>query len=460
MVSIAVGTALLAALWLLIDEVDHKYKSNALGYEVVVGPKQGAPLNLVLNTVFNLGTSVGIVPMSVYRDLHDDPRTRRKYTVTCCVPQARGDNYRGFPIIGTTDEMFSKFSIRTIKNEVDGKIKKRRLPLSFGDGRPFAYSHKDFIAFAEAFAVAKREGKTVDAAGHDHDHDHADDHSGHDHSGHDHGPDDIHFQPHHEAVIGAEVARKLGLKVGSAIIPEHGIKSGPEAHVHTESACKVVGILARTGTPLDRSVYIPMGVFLSMDNHEAIQTEGGDADSIGLSAIIVETAGHRKGQSLRYDFQTRVDAQAVVSYFEVTQLLMIVGDINKVLDVVAWLVLVVAGVSILVALYNTMNERRREIAIMRSLGAHRLQIVLIILQEASLISFVGGIVGVLLCHGAVLGLSPWIAEKTGVLVSWTAFSLDELWLILGATVLGCAAGILPAIKGSMTEVADNLGPLS
>ena len=107
-----------------------------------------------------------------------------------------------------------------------------------------------------------------------------------------------------------------------------------------------------------------------------------------------------------------------------------------------------------------MNERRREIAIMRSLGARRAQIVRIILQEALLISLIGSVLGVVLCHVATYDLSPLVADLTGVSVDWMAFSVDELWLIVGVAVLGGLAGVLPAIKGSMTEVADNLGPIS
>ena len=130
------------------------------------------------------------------------------------------------------------------------------------------------------------------------------------------------------------------------------------------------------------------------------------------------------------------------------------------LQIVSYLVLVVAATSILVALYNTMNERRREIAIMRSLGARRLQIMRVILQEALLVSLLGAALGVGVCHGAAWALSDALEGTAGVAVEWTSFSIEELWLILAVASLGGAAGILPALKGSRTPVADHLGPIS
>jgi putative ABC transport system permease protein len=155
-----------------------------------------------------------------------------------------------------------------------------------------------------------------------------------------------------------------------------------------------------------------------------------------------------------------MDAQAAWPQFEVSELLRLVGNVSDVLRIVSYLVLVVAAVSVLVALYNTMNERRREIAIMRSLGARRAHILGIILAEAVLIAGVGAVLGVAACHGAAWVFGARVGDLTGITPDWTGFSADELWLIVGVTVLGAIAGILPAVKGSRTEVADNLGPTS
>lgn len=446
-VSIAIGTLLLAALWLLLDETKAQYRYGAQGYGVIIGPQEGSTMDLVLNTVYSLGVSHGHVPFKVYRELREGggriEGTNRRVNLLYAIPQARGDTYRSYHIVGTTDEMFSEFFYK-------GSPKDRQT-LELAAGRFFSYPHEKFVEFAEEQARKKASGEPEPSHSHSHDHSHG---------SHSHG-DTIHYGPENEAVIGHEVARKLGLSLGDPIVPTHGSADDPGAHVHLESACQIVGILDRTGTPIDRMIYIPISTFLTMDGHEVIrETADATADNIGLSAIICRGKRPNDNMNVRYAFQGRRDAQAAWTHFEVGRILEIVGNATRVLDVTSWLVLIVAAVSVLVALYNTMNERRREIAIMRSLGARRNQILGIVVGEAALIALVGSVAGIVACHLVVMGLSGWVADTTGVLLDWTAFSMREVWLILFVTALGAVAGVLPAIKGARTEVAANLGPIS
>ncbi|MFO0278213.1 MAG: FtsX-like permease family protein, partial [Planctomycetota bacterium] len=112
--------------------------------------------------------------------------------------------------------------------------------------------------------------------------------------------------------------------------------------------------------------------------------------------------------------------------------------------------------TITVPLYHPTPARRPENAIMRSLGARRVQILAIIVGEAALLSFFGALLGVIVCHAAALVLRGLVEDQTGVYLDWTAVQAWELWLVAGVTALGGLAGLLPAVKGSMTQVADNL----
>ena len=429
-ISIAVGVAMLASLWLLIAETEKRYKASLQGYRAIIGPKEGSPLSLVLSTVFNLGVEPGVVPMSVYKELHEG-RLAKKLGVVYAIPQARGDTFGGFPVIGTTDEMFTKF-----RRGKDAEGNYRSLEMA--DGKAWSFDHDAFLHFAEELAeeAGQQEGE-------EHEH------------------EDIPAE-HRSAVIGSAVAQHLGLEVGDSIVPVHGrANEAAVAHKHEEATCRIVARMAATGTPLDRAIFIPMDVFMSMDKHQAIRSgQEADSDSVLISAIIVETRNRLGDVHLRNEFQTRSDAQAAVPRIEIPQLMRMVGDVTDILRIISYLVLTVAGVSVMVALYNTMNERRREIAIMRSLGARRLQILRIILQEALGIAFLGGVLGVALCHLGAWAFAADVADRTGVLVDWKVFSPSEVWLILGTCVLGALAGALPAIKGSLIEVADNLGPVS
>lgn len=453
-VSVALGAALVAALWLMIEQTEERYRQSYSGYSAIVGPKEGSPLTLVLNTVMNLGNPQGVVPMKVYRELHDGPLAKQLGT-NYAIPQARGDFYRGFPLVGTTDAFFHEF----VRRPPGGGAERT---LQFAAGEPWAFGHEDFVRFAEEKARAVEasllgEGDAhvhVHADGEEHDHAHDDHDHDHDHE-HDHLP-----AGWTKAVIGAEVAARLGLGVGDTIVPAHGAHA--TAHEHQEAASEIVGILARTGTPIDNAIYVPISLYLSMEQHQAIRDSAVEisADEVLLTAIVYDAKHPLHAQKLRYEFQTRSEAQVAWPHIEIASLLQLVGNAADVLRVFAWLVVAVAALGVCVALYNTMNERRREIAIMRSLGARRWQILGIIVLEASVVSMTGAVAGVLLCHLAAAAFSGEVLERTSVAVAWADFSLAELWLILGITVLGAVAGVLPAVKGSTVEVAENLGPVS
>ena len=442
--SITLGTSLIAVLWLAMDAADTQYKSTQLGFKAIVGPKQGSAMNIVLNTVLNLQNAPGFVPMSVYRELREGPIARR-VSPRYVIPQSRGDIYRGFPIIGTTDEMFTKF-----RRGKDAPL------LKFAAGKRFSFSHDDLEKFAKEYAKklkeerARKSSGVVENAGSNHEgHDH--EHDGHDHN---------HIEPSHHAVLGARAAERTGLRVGSTFVPTHGSVDTVAAHVHDADRMKVVGILAATGTPLDRSIFVPLSGHLAIEGHDPIRDQEAHADNLLFSAIIVDTRSHLGGPVLRSIFQTREDAQVAWPHIELARLYELIGGGQMLLQVVSWVVLVVGALLVLVALYNTMNERRREIAIMRSLGARRHQILRIILQEATFVSLLGGVCGVLLCHAGVLVFAEPVERITSVPMDWTAFSVWEVVLVLGVTLLGGISGILPAVKGSRTSVAENLGPTS
>jgi putative ABC transport system permease protein len=149
--------------------------------------------------------------------------------------------------------------------------------------------------------------------------------------------------------------------------------------------------------------------------------------------------------------------QAVAPSEVITELFEgIVGNIQVILLVLAVLIVVVAGVGILVSIYNSMNDRRHEIAVMRALGARRVTVMLIVLCESILLAIGGGILGLLLGHGLTWVLSPMIMEHTGVVVHPWLFQLNELILIPGLVVLATVVGYLPAAVAYRTDVAESL----
>lgn len=436
--SIVVATALYAGIQVMTEQTEQRYKGSIGGFQAVVGPKDSSQLEVVLNTIFNVDVAPGLFPLQVCTDLRSGKSASRRSQVRYAIPQARGDSVsrHNFPVVATIDEMFSKYEWS-------------RAPLQFAAGGPFTYSYDDLLQLAAELAAHENGVRAGEATP---------------------PPRPMLQKEWKKAVVGARVARTLGLSVGSPITPVHGKMGEFGYHEHPEATCAVVGILAPTNSPLDTTIFLPLGLHYLIDGHEGgvflVQVPPGktpddakklpvDPSQIGLTAVLVDPKDHFGARILRQEFASR-EAQVAWPQDVVPKFLKQVGNVADALTVIAWLVLLVAAVSITVAIYNTMNERRREIAIMRSLGARRGQILAIIVGEAAHLSLFGALIGVGVCHLATLLMRDAVEDMTGVYLDWLQFGLWELWLVLGVTGIGACAGLLPAVKGSMTQVADNL----
>jgi putative ABC transport system permease protein len=339
--------------------------------------------------------------------------------------------------VATLDEMFSLYQWR-------------RAPLPFAAGEPFRFGWDDLMQFADELAAWENGRRAGEAAP---------------------PPRPRLRDEWKQCVIGSRVARTLGLGLGDTVVPVHGKLGEFGYHEHPEAACRVVGVLAPTNSPLDTTIFLPLGVHYLIDGHQAgvfvVEIPPGkspldakeltvSSGRLGLTAVVVDPKDHFGARILRTEFGSRADAQVAWPQDVVPNFLRQVGNAADVLIVIAWLVLLVASVSITAAIYNTMNERRREIAIMRSLGARRGQILAIIVGEAATVSFVGAVLGIAVCHGAAWLLRGTVEDMTGVWLDPASLQAWEAALVGGVTALGAIAGLLPAVKGAMTQVADNL----
>jgi putative ABC transport system permease protein len=151
------------------------------------------------------------------------------------------------------------------------------------------------------------------------------------------------------------------------------------------------------------------------------------------------------------------EAQAVLPGAEIAVLLdMIVGNLRLLLLALSVLIVIVAGIGIMVSIYNSMSDRRRDIAVMRSLGARRSTVLSIILLESILLSLGGGVAGWLLGHGLIASASPWVMAHTGFAMGAWQFSVWEAALLPGLLILASVVGYLPALAAYRTDVAKAL----
>ena len=420
-ISVALAVALTVAIVHIKRGMQQRFEQSTLGYEMVVGAK-GSPLQLVLNTVFNLDISPGNIPWSLVEKLQADKR------VKAAVPFSVGDNYRGFRIIGTTDAFGETFGYR------------------LAEGRWFNCS---IAALRDAFKEALEHSHERIAK----------------EKGEEPAQPAVHHHNAAEAVIGATVARATGLRVGQTFIAAHGVEVSANAEEHTDNPWMVTGVLAPTGTAVDRGLYINLDSFYHIEGHEVRDTgkpaeKDNDPDPGQVSAVALKLRSPIHAFPLYPEINDGADAMAAFPAVEVRKLFAIVGNIDRILLAQAILIGLVAGVAIAVSIYNSMSERRREIAILRALGARRRTIFAIVVWEAVAICAVGAVVGVAGGHLIVAAANVALRQVSGFTVAPLTLEVAEFWVVAGSIALGALAGIGPAWRAYRTEVAENLAPTS
>jgi len=256
-----------------------------------------------------------------------------------------------------------------------------------------------------------------------------------------------------EAVVGSFAARQLGWAVGTTFHPFHGL-AFDESHQH-EELYTVVGVLAPTNTPADRVIWTPLEGVQTMTGHNpAAATE--------VSAVLVQLRSPTAGfmLDLMYNKQGNRLTFAYPVGAIVGELFARIGWFDRVLALVAYLVALVAAGSVLASIYASMNARRRDIAILRALGAHRRTVFGAVVGEAAMIGALGSFGGFAVYFTLLAVVANVIRAQTGVVLDLAAWH-PVLWICpLAMTVLAALGGIIPALKAYRIPVAETLAPVS
>lgn len=256
-----------------------------------------------------------------------------------------------------------------------------------------------------------------------------------------------------EAVAGSFAAARLGLKVGDKFRPFHGLAFDAKAE-HADDFV-ITGMLEPTNTPVDRVVWIPLRGLQTMSGHDAKAATDVSAVLIQLRAptagFMLDTMYNKQGNRLTFAYPVG----AIIA-----ELFGKIAWFDQVLTLVAYLVALVAAGSVLASIYNSMSARRRDLAILRALGARRRTIFGAVLAEAACIGALGAVVGFAVYLGLLAGVASVIRAQTGVVLELTARH-PVLWICPLAMVGLCAlGGIVPAWKAYQTPVAETLAPVS
>jgi putative ABC transport system permease protein len=429
--SVALGTAMGVALLVLGREAPKLFGQREFGYSVIIGAK-GDALQIVLNNAYLLGSPPGVMDASVYADLTGGDE-KLSGMVGQVVPILWGDTHGGLRILGTSPELFNSFPL--IRNR----------PVTIEEG--------------VAFEPAKW-----------------------------------------QAVLGSEAAKRLSADVGYRFQARHGDEE--TGHLHDEE-WTVVGIMAETGTAYDEAIFVPLATKYAFGEHgEAVldqQRANMSSEAVErlyeqrqaqLDAIVASGAEDRGAYVMTPDGTVlpRVPEELwrlsgilarTTAPFRTSQLLFAINNNPRataaipatqmrlfydtfiqtplrLLLAVTVGVTIVAAVSILVGIYNSVQARRKEIAILRSLGATRAKVLLLVTAEALLIGVIGAIVGTVAGHALAALAGGYVAERMGEGISWWTVGSLEAAYVVGVVVLAGLAGLVPAMLAYQTPVSEHL----
>jgi putative ABC transport system permease protein len=367
-----------------------------------------SPVVAVLNGIFYANAPRRALTWAQYEDVKG--RAPFEYAI----PTQFGDSYRGLPVLATTREFFEKFQPNP----------------------------------GEAWELA--EGEYFDAP--------------------------------FEVVVGAAAAVATGLGVGDEIFIAHGapqsrLLGDPGAivpHVHEEFPYRVVGILAPTGGSHDRALMTDLTSSWIIHAHDRrvredrTVTTTTEADLAaedrlitGIYLRLVTREGSDTPANLPQVFDAlRRDAGLTVAQprQEIDRLFVIVGGMNRLFVAIAACVLVSSAVGILLALYNSMEQRRQQVAILRVLGASRGRVFGLVTAESVVIGFVGSLAGIAVAAVAAGFAADWLRVQVGVSVGAVVDPRTSVGLIMVTVALAGLAGVIPAARAYMTPVAKSLAP--
>jgi len=394
--SAALAVGLTMAVFGLAAQTRAAFMGGAGGFDAVLGAR-GSQLQLVLNAVFQLETSPGNIPWSLYETIKADPR------VSEAVPYAVGDNYYGYRILGTS--LMVRDALRTSAG--------KPLELEPG-GQWFNEENREAVVGS---VTARNTGLKVGST----------------------------FRPYHGLAFNPSMQHEEVYQVVGILKPTN-TPIDRVIFIPLDGFYRIKGHVLR-GSGKD---YVPK-------DNQPIPDQDKELSSV-LLKLKDPQAGFNLDYTINK--QGKVATLAWPIGRVMADLFNRLGWMSHILALVAYLVMVVAACSILAALHNTLRERRREFAILRALGARRKTIFASVITEAATIAGLGALGGYLV-YGLLFALAAgFIRNQTGIVVDPLFFHPALVAVPIGMTVLGALAGIWPATQAYSTDVAGNLEPHS
>lgn len=393
--AIAISVALLLGVEKMRTAARDGFANTVSGVDLIVGARSGQ-LNLLLYSVFRVGDATANVSWESYQKIARHP------DVAWTIPISLGDSHRGFRVMGTNHDYFEHYRFAG----------ERRI--GFADGKRFT---------------------------------------------------DL-----YDAVIGSDVAEQLGYVVGSEIVIAHGIGNVSFAK-HDDKPFTVVGILERTGTPIDRTVHVSLEAItaIHVDWQSGMQALPGgrvsadeartmDLTPTSITAFMVGM----DSKVMTFTMQRAINEYrqepllAIIPGVALSQLWNLVGIADTALMIVAAFVVLAGLLGMLTAILTSLNERRREMAILRSVGARPRHVFTLLIAEAGMLASAGVAAGVAVGYGLMFAARPLLEQRFGIFLDLgglTGYDLTLLGAIIAAALL---MGALPAWRAYRNTLSDGL----
>ena len=379
----ALGIAIISLLLLAGKQIEEKFTRNVAGIDMVVGAK-GSPLQLILASIYQIDSPTGNISME------EANRLTRSPLVKSTIPLSMGDSYQGYRIVGSNEKYLAHFQAE--------------------------------------FETGKMFSKAM------------------------------------EIVIGSKIAKNLNLKIDDVFSSQHGFDK--EGQAHKEKQFKVVGILKTTNSVLDQLMVTPLESVWAVheEHHEEEAGKGANVlklledDSVGANSIRPVQEDSKEITSLLVKFRNPVmgmmmarsinqnsTLQTATPAIEINRLFALLGVGVDALKWIALVIIIVSGLSVFVSLYNSLKERKYEMALMLSMGASRTKLFLLLLLEGLIISVIGFVIGIFLSRLGLWIMSENVEQNFHYDFNVLSLLTEEFYLFLGALLIGLLAAAIPSL---------------
>ncbi|KIN60086.1 ABC-type antimicrobial peptide transport system, permease component [Sulfitobacter noctilucae] len=392
MLAIALSVALFLGVEKVRTGAKASFADTISGTDLIVGARSGS-VQLLLYSVFRIGNATNNLTWESYLDLAARPE------VEWIVPISLGDSHRQFRVMGTTGAFFDRYKYRS--------------------GR----------------SLALAEGEVMD---------------------------DL-----FDAIIGADVAAALNYEVGDPIVVAHGLASFIE---HDDQLFRVSGILEKTGTPVDRTVIVSLQAIeaIHVDWRSGAQVPGQSTPADALRQMELEPQAVTaaligvKSRLQIFGLQRAINDYpsepllAILPGVALQELWQIVGIAETALIAVSGMVVITALMGMMATIFSSLNERRREMAILRAMGARPRVILGLLVLEAALMAAIGAVVGLGLFYAGLVVAQPLVDAAFGLWLPIEQPSMQELWVVLAVVAAGAIVSLLPAFRAYRMSLADGM----